>query len=117
MYSGHTIELMLGGRPPTRLSWLASELLTSFNFRGVVVHFDLPFVELRRWILDFLFIDINLVTYYSQRCQSLMIFRVANRISRAQQGLTLPVPQSSANKRPFAKLFSFSDIQFTGIIW
>jgi len=46
-----------------------------------------------------------------------MIVSVANSISRAQQGLTLPGPQSSANKPPLAKQFSFSAIQFTAIIW
>jgi hypothetical protein len=42
-----------------------------------------------------------------------MIVSVANKISTAQQGLTLPVPQSSANKPPFAQLFCFSSIQIT----
>jgi len=45
-----------------------------------------------------------------------MIVSVANSISRAQQGLTWPVPQSSANKPPFAKLFSFSANHFNPMI-
>jgi len=46
-----------------------------------------------------------------------MIVCMANSISRAQQGLTLPVPVLSANKLPFAKLSSFSAIVFTAISW
>jgi len=46
-----------------------------------------------------------------------MIISVANSISGAQQGLTLPLPQSSANGPPSAKVLSFSAIPFTAMIW
>ena len=91
-------------------------LLTLFSLQVVVVYVDLLFVKPWRWIVGFLYIDINLVPYSSQPCQSLMIVSMANSISRAQQGQTLPVPQSSANQPPFAKPFSFSVIEFTASI-
>jgi len=101
---------------PTWLRWLHSDLHTNFNLRIVVVHVDLPSVEDWRWNHDLLCIVIDLVIYYSQQCQSLMIVSVANSISKPQQGLTLAMLQSSANKSPFANRIVFSVIQFNAMI-
>jgi hypothetical protein len=72
---------------PLRRSWLSSNLLAPFNLGFVVLQVDLPFVESRSWILEFLFVDINLVRYESLYCLSLMIVSAASRLSEGYSGV------------------------------
>jgi len=52
-------------RLPLKPSKLTSDLLASFLLHIVVIHLNVPFINPRRWIVYFLLIVINLLTYWS----------------------------------------------------
>jgi len=118
MYSGHTMELMMGDGPPTAAfvaPFNPSRTNQSSGFSGscyspvcqIQVVDSWPFVH-RHFLGDIL----NLVLSESDDCECGKQY-----ISRAQLSLTSPVPQSSANTPPIAMLFSFTATQFSVILW